>query len=75
VPGSARALLNIISGYAGLTAERSVSGAPSEEFNDCAIGYMFQDDRLLPWRMAIRNVEFASGRLIAGERARRRMKC
>ena len=32
----------------------------SEEFNDwCSVSYMFQDDRLLPWRTAIRNVEFA----------------
>ena len=49
-------------------------GAASDEFNDwCAISYMFQDDRLLPWRTAIRNVEFAleAGSLPKAERARR----
>jgi ABC-type nitrate/sulfonate/bicarbonate transport system ATPase subunit len=54
-------LLNIISGI--LKPDRGqvcICGAASEEFNDwCAISYMFQDDRLLPWRTAIRNVEFA----------------
>src|SRR5262249_50077113 len=31
-----------------------------DEQNDwCAASYMLQDDRLLPWRTAIRNVEFA----------------
>ena len=47
---------------------------PSDESNDwCAISYMFQDDRLLPWRTAIRNVEFAleAGSLPKAERARR----
>jgi NitT/TauT family transport system ATP-binding protein len=54
-------LLNIISGI--VKPDRGqvcICGAPSEEFNDWrAISYMFQDDRLLPWRNAIRNVEFA----------------
>ena len=47
-------LLNIISGIVkpdrGLVC---ICGAASDEFNDwCAISYMFQDDRLLPWRTA-----------------------
>src|SRR5438034_5424840 len=68
-------LLNIISGI--LKPDRGqvcICGAASDEFNDwCAISYMFQDDRLLPWRTAIRNVEFAleAGSLPKGERARR----
>src|SRR5881397_4246969 len=68
-------LLNIISGI--LKPDRGqvcICGAASEEFNDwCAISYMFQDDRLLPWRTAIRNVEFAleAGSLPKAERARR----
>jgi NitT/TauT family transport system ATP-binding protein len=54
-------LLNVISGI--LTPDRGdvcICGAASEEFNDwSSVSYMFQDDRLLPWRTAIRNVEFA----------------
>jgi NitT/TauT family transport system ATP-binding protein len=54
-------LLNIISGI--LKPDRGqvcICGAASEEFNDWgSVSYMFQDDRLLPWRTAIRNVEFA----------------
>src|SRR5437899_3551412 len=68
-------LLNIISGI--LKPDRGqvcICGAASEEFNDwCAISYMFQEDRLLPWRTAIRNVEFAleAGSMPKAERARR----
>jgi NitT/TauT family transport system ATP-binding protein/sulfonate transport system ATP-binding protein len=68
-------LLNIISGI--LKPDRGqvcICGATSEEFNDwSAISYMFQDDRLLPWRTAIRNVEFAleAGSMPKAERARR----
>src|SRR5437899_6799741 len=68
-------LLNFISGI--LKPDRGqvcICGAASEEFNDwCAISYMFQDDRLLPWRTAIRNVEFAleAGSMPKAERARR----
>jgi ABC-type nitrate/sulfonate/bicarbonate transport system ATPase subunit len=63
-------LLNIISGI--VKPDRGqvcICGAASEEFNDwSSISYMFQDDRLLPWRTAIRNVEFA---LEAGSTAKR----
>ena len=68
-------LLNIIAGI--LKPDRGqvcICGAESAEFNDwCAVSYMFQDDRLLPWRSAIRNVEFAleSGSMLKAERARR----
>jgi NitT/TauT family transport system ATP-binding protein len=68
-------LLNIISGIIKPdSGQVCICGAASDEFNDwCAISYMFQDDRLLPWRTAIRNVEFAleAGSLPKGERARR----
>lgn len=54
-------LLNIISGI--LTPERgevSFSGVPAKAFTDWrSISYMFQEDRLLPWRTAAANVEFA----------------
>ena len=68
-------LLNIIAGI--LKPDRGqvcICGATTEEFNDwCAVSYMFQDDRLLPWRTAIRNVEFAleAGSMAKQERARR----
>jgi NitT/TauT family transport system ATP-binding protein len=37
------------------------------------VGYMFQDDRLLPWRVAVRNVALAleAGSMPAAERLRR----
>lgn len=68
-------LLNIISGI--VKPDRGqvcICGAASEEFNDwCSVSYMFQDDRLLPWRTALRNVEFAleSGSIAAQDRRRR----
>ncbi|HKY07186.1 MAG TPA: ABC transporter ATP-binding protein [Candidatus Binatia bacterium] len=68
-------LLNIISGI--VKPDRGqicICGAASEEFNDWAsVSYMFQDDRLLPWRTALRNVEFAleAGSMPKPERARR----
>ena len=71
-------LLNIISGI--LKPDRGqvcICGAASEEFNDwCSVSYMFQDDRLLPWRTAIRNVEFAleAGSIAKKERARRALQ-
>jgi ABC-type nitrate/sulfonate/bicarbonate transport system ATPase subunit len=54
-------LLNIICGL--LTPERggvAFHGVPAREFRDWrSVSYVFQDDRLLPWRTAIRNVEFS----------------
>jgi NitT/TauT family transport system ATP-binding protein len=68
-------LLNIVSGILKPDhGQVCICGASSEEFNDWrAISYMFQDDRLLPWRSAIRNVEFALevGSMPKAERARR----
>ena len=71
-------LLNIISGI--LKPDRGqvcICGAAGEEFNDWgSVSYMFQDDRLLPWRTAMRNVEFAleAGSMAAKERARRALE-
>jgi NitT/TauT family transport system ATP-binding protein len=71
-------LLNIISGL--LKPDRGqvcICGAAGEEFNDwCSVSYMFQDDRLLPWRTAIRNVEFAleAGSIGKKERAERALQ-
>jgi NitT/TauT family transport system ATP-binding protein len=54
-------LLNIIAGIVKPDRGRVfICGAPLEELNNwCPASYMFQDDRLLPWRTALRNVEFA----------------
>ena len=71
-------LLNIISGI--LKPDRGqvcICGAAGEEFNDWgSVSYMFQDDRLLPWRTAIRNVEFAleAGSISKKERAQRALE-
>lgn len=63
-------LLNIISGI--VTPSRGYvcfNGVPADRFADWrSISYMFQDDRLLPWRTARHNVELA---LEAGDMARR----
>jgi NitT/TauT family transport system ATP-binding protein len=71
-------LLNIISGIVKPDGGQvCICGAAGEEFNDwCSVGYMFQDDRLLPWRTAIRNVEFAleAGSTGKKERARRALE-
>ena len=68
-------LINIIAGILKPDGGRvCICGAPSEELNDwCAASYMFQDERLLPWRSAIRNVEFAleAGSTPKAERVRR----
>jgi NitT/TauT family transport system ATP-binding protein/sulfonate transport system ATP-binding protein len=68
-------LLNIIAGIVKPDRGRvCICGAPSEEMNDwCAASYMFQDERLLPWRTAQRNVEFAleAGATPKAERERR----
>jgi ABC-type nitrate/sulfonate/bicarbonate transport system ATPase subunit len=71
-------ILNIISGI--LRPDRGqvcICGAASEEFNDWrSISYMFQDDRLLPWRTAVRNVEFAleAGSIAKKERVERALR-
>ncbi len=68
-------LLNIISGL--LTPERgsiSINGVPSRDFKDWrSVSYLFQEDRLLPWRTAIGNVMFAleAGSMPRAERQRR----
>ncbi len=62
-------LLNLISGI--LKPDRgsvSFGGVPAHRFEDWrGISYMFQEDRLLPWRSAQRNIEFS---LEAGQLAR-----
>jgi ABC-type nitrate/sulfonate/bicarbonate transport system ATPase subunit len=71
-------LLNIISGILRPdSGQVCICGAASEEFNDWrSVSYMFQDDRLLPWRSAIRNVEFAleAGSVAKTQRAQRALK-
>ena len=66
-------LLNVISGIVRPERGRvSISGVPAESFTDWrSVSYMFQEERLLPWRTAIRNVEFA---LEAGATPRRERK-
>jgi NitT/TauT family transport system ATP-binding protein/sulfonate transport system ATP-binding protein len=68
-------LLNIISGL--VTPERGevwINGVPAREFRDWrSVSYLFQDDRLLPWRTAIGNVAFSleAGSMPRAERERR----
>ncbi len=54
-------LLNIISGI--VTPERGeicINGITADRFSEWrSVSYMFQEDRLLPWRTTIKNVEFA----------------
>lgn len=65
-------LLNIISGL--VTPEQGevlINGTPSRKFTDWhSVSYMFQEDRLLPWRTALHNVEFAleAGSMLHSER-------
>jgi ABC-type nitrate/sulfonate/bicarbonate transport system ATPase subunit len=63
-------LLNIISGIMKPSRGHvSFGGVTAEHFSAWrSVGYMFQDDRLLPWRNALHNVEFA---LEAGAMPRR----
>jgi len=71
-------LLNIVAGI--VKPDRGqvcICGAVNEAFKDwCSVGYMFQEDRLLPWRTAIRNVEFAleTGTIPKSERTRRALE-
>ncbi len=68
-------LLNIVAGL--IQADRGevcLQGAASSEFNDWQrLSYMFQEDRLLPWRSTLRNIEFAleAGSMANAERRRR----
>lgn len=68
-------LLNIISGL--LKPDRgsfAIDGEPAERFDDWQrIAYMFQEDRLLPWRSVQANVAFGleASSLSKQERARR----
>ena len=54
-------LLNIISGI--ITPERGeicINGITTGRFKEWrSVSYMFQEDRLLPWRTTLKNVEFA----------------
>ncbi|MES2564007.1 MAG: ABC transporter ATP-binding protein [Pseudomonadota bacterium] len=54
-------LLNIISGLIRPDRGRvCLNGVSSDAFTDWrSVSYMFQEDRLLPWRTACRNVELA----------------
>jgi NitT/TauT family transport system ATP-binding protein len=73
--GGKSTLLNIISGI--LKPDRGricINGVPSEQFKDWhSVSYMFQEDRLLPWRTGLHNVEFAleAGSMPRAERGRR----
>src|SRR5258708_26939060 len=68
-------LLNMAAGL--LLPDRgrvAVMGQPTNAAVDWSkVGYMFQDDRLLPWRVAIQNVALAleAGSMPAAERLRR----
>jgi NitT/TauT family transport system ATP-binding protein len=68
-------LLNIISGI--LTPDRGevcFGGVRARDFTGWrSISYMFQEDRLLPWRTALANIEFAleAGEMPRGERRTR----
>lgn len=68
-------LLNIIAGIVRPDrGQIEICGQASERFNDWrALSYMFQEDRLLPWRTARRNVEFAleAGSMPKAEREQR----
>src|SRR5690606_20755407 len=68
-------LLNMIAGL--LPADQGriyLNGTPASDFTDWKrVAYLFQDDRLLPWRTAIENVEFGleAERVTRSERRRR----
>jgi ABC-type nitrate/sulfonate/bicarbonate transport system ATPase subunit len=67
-------LLNMAAGLiAPDTGELQVAGRTGADADWKRVGYMFQDDRLLPWRNAANNVALAleAGRLRAAERQAR----
>jgi NitT/TauT family transport system ATP-binding protein len=53
-------LLNIISGLIPVdSGQVRLDGVPLAQFDDWrSLGYMFQEDRLLPWRTALDNIAF-----------------
>jgi len=73
--GGKSTLLNIISGLLRADAgEISLQGTPAGEFRHWQrIGYLFQEDRLLPWRTVEQNVHFGleNSGLPAAERRER----
>jgi NitT/TauT family transport system ATP-binding protein len=68
-------LLNIISGILSPDGGNvSINGVAAKEFSDWrSVSYLFQEDRLLPWRTAQRNVEFSleAGPMPRAERQQR----
>jgi NitT/TauT family transport system ATP-binding protein len=68
-------LLNIISGIVKADQGRvCLNGVPAEAFQNWReVSYVFQEDRLLPWRSAAANVEFAleAGSMRRAERRQR----
>ena len=68
-------LLNIISGIASPDGgEVAINGIPARDFTDWkSVSYLFQEDRLLPWRTAQHNVEFSleAGDMPRGQRQAR----
>jgi len=47
-------------GAIAVRGEIRINGITASRFNDWrSVSYMFQEDRLLPWRTTIKNVEFA----------------
>lgn len=68
-------LLNIIAGLVRPDrGEVSFGGRPAARFNEWrSISYLFQEDRLLPWRSTVANVEFGleAGDMPHAERRRR----
>ena len=71
-------LLNIISGIVTPSAgEICFSGKRSRDFTGWrSISYMFQEDRLLPWRTALANIEFGleAGNMPRAERRARSLE-
>jgi ABC-type nitrate/sulfonate/bicarbonate transport system ATPase subunit len=66
-------LLNAVAGLLAVDqGQIYLNGVHSQDFTDWKhVGYLFQDDRLLPWRTAVENVEFALETERTGKRERR----